>query len=123
MNKLISISLILIFSWIVGVSSIQANETLKRMKDRIPEVVSMKNEGRIGEKRNGLLGVVNEGDQEAKALVEAQNQDRLRVYKKRAESQDQDLETFQRVLGDARIRKEKSGRYVQSLTGVWEKKP
>lgn len=92
------------------------------MRARVPQVVELKEKGAIGEKLDGLLGVVN-GAGGADSVVQSENADRLSVYKDRAKSQGVDLATFMKVMGEERIKQEKSGRYVQDAQGQWTKKP
>ena len=91
------------------------------MRARIPQVVKLKDSGHIGEKRDGLLGVVKSSPEASKVVAE-ENKDRLEVYKTRASSQGHPLPTFMKVMGDERIKKEKSGRYIQDAAGSWKKK-
>lgn len=95
---------------------------INAMRERIPQVVELKEKGAIGEQLDGLLGVVS-GAAGADGIVKAENADRLSEYKGRAKSQGVDLATFMKVMGEERIKKEKSGRYVQDAQGRWTKKP
>lgn len=104
------------------VSLLADSKALESMKERIAEIVKLKESGVIGERLDGLVGLVKE-DEAAKKIVEAENADRLKVYETRARSQKVDLETFKKVIGSAKVREEKSGRFVESEAGVWSKKP
>jgi uncharacterized protein len=95
---------------------------INSMRARVPQVVELKDKGAIGEQLDGLLGVVA-GAAGADGLVKAENADRLTVYKDRAKSQGVDLPTFMKVMGEERIKQEKSGRFVQDASGKWIKKP
>ena len=98
-----------------------ARADLASMRARVPDVVALKEKGAVGEQLDGLLGVVNPSGN-ADAIVKAENADRLSVYKQRAASGGHDLATFMKVMGEERIRQEKSGRYVQDAQGKWIKK-
>jgi uncharacterized protein len=102
--------------------SLPARADLNSMRERIPTLVEMKEKGTVGEQLDGLLGVVSQAAG-AEAVVKAENADRLSVYKDRAKSQGVDLATFMKVMGEERIKQEKSGRYVQDAQGRWTKKP
>lgn len=94
---------------------------LNSMRARVPEIASLKDRGAIGEMANGYLGVVKpEGN--AQAIVDAENADRKEEYQKRAASQGQTLENFAAVLGEAKIRQEKNGRFIKGSDGQWKKK-
>jgi uncharacterized protein YdbL (DUF1318 family) len=94
---------------------------LESMKARVPIIVSLKEKGEVGEKPDGLLGVIK-GDAKVQAIVDAENKDRMEVYTERATSQGQDLATLMKVLGDARLRSEKAGRMIQDASGTWVRK-
>jgi uncharacterized protein YdbL (DUF1318 family) len=98
-----------------------AHADLESMKARVPKIVELKDQGAIGEQPDGLLGVVKAtGD--AKAVVDAENADRMEEYKKRAATQKQKVETLQQVLGAARIQQEKAGRMIRDAAGGWKAK-
>ena len=94
---------------------------LESMKARVLQVAELKDKGEIGEQPDGYLGVVKETP-EARSIVEAENRDRKEVYEKRAHSQQQTVETLSDVLGKARVRDEKAGRFVKQPDGTWSKK-
>lgn len=111
--------LLLSFCWFLA---LPAFANLDAMRARVPELVELKDKGAVGEQLDGLLGVVNASGS-ADAVVRAENADRLSVYKDRAKSQGVDLTTFMKVMGEERIKQEKSGRYVQDAQSRWIKKP
>ena len=98
---------------------------LEQMKARVPDVVRLKDEGCIGETPKGLLGVVKSCPN-AKETVDAENRDRLELYKERAAKASElnhDLGKFQEVIGEEKVKREPKGRMVQDATGAWVKKP
>ena len=99
-----------------------SEDVLQRMKARVALVVKAKESGKVGEKPDGLLGVVKGSDEGIQRLVDEENADRKAVYSERAGEQGQDLEVFMRVMGDTRIDQEKSGRFIQKTDGSWLKK-
>lgn len=99
-----------------------AHADLESMRARVPKVVELKDKGLVGEQPDGLLGVVSDGG-DAASVVADENKDRLEEYKKRAAEQGQSVETLMKVLGEARIRNEKSGRFIKGGAGGWAKKP
>lgn len=90
------------------------------MRARIPQIVTAKDNGWVCEKVDGLLKAV---DPKASGLVKAENKDRLHTYKVRAKKQKHSLTTFMKVIGVERIKKEKSGRFVENGQGKCIKKP
>lgn len=102
--------------------SLPALAGIDSMRARIPQLVELKDKGAVGEQKDGLLGVVSDAAG-ADSVVNGENADRLSVYKDRAKSQGVDLATFMKVMGEERIKQEKSGRYVHDAQGRWTKKP
>jgi uncharacterized protein YdbL (DUF1318 family) len=95
-----------------------AQANLKAMQERIPTIVKLKDSKIIGEQPDGLLGLIKE-DPEATVVIEEENRDRLLEYTKRSTEQGQPLEVFMKVLGEARIKKEKTGRMIKDADGKW----
>lgn len=93
---------------------------LESMKTRIPKIVELKNRGVIGEQPDGYLGLVKE-DAAAKTIVEAENADRKEEYSRRAQEQGQAVDILAKVLGEARVRQEKPGRFIRKADGQWKK--
>ncbi len=112
----------LLLGMIALVLALPAFADINSMRARVPQVAELKDKGSIGEQLDGLLGVVSGGGG-ADSVVAAENADRLSVYKDRAKSQGVDLATFMKVMGEERIKGEKSGRHVQDAQGKWIKKP
>ena len=119
MNKHYWITGILVLFLTMG-SSISLAD-LASMRARVPQIIALKDKGVIGEKLDGLLGVVK-ASSKAKSVVKAENKDRLSVYKKRAKKGGTSLPTFMKVMGEERIKKEKPGRFIQNAQGSWVKK-
>lgn len=94
---------------------------LESMKARVPKLVELKERGLIGEKRDGMVGVVKDGG-DAASVVAAENKDRLEVYQARAKESGVALPTFMKVMGEERTKKESSGRFIQNEKGEWAKK-
>lgn len=99
----------------------QAFSQIEAMRARVPKIVELKDKGLVGEQPDGLLGVVS-ANADAQSVVDAENKDRKEEYQKRAKSQGQPVETLMKVLGEARIRQEKSGRFIRNEAGAWAKK-
>ena len=116
MKTALFVSLVLALS-----AALPARADIDSMRARVPKIVELKDKGVIGEMPDGLLGVVtSEGD--APNIVSAENSDRMDEYKKRATTQGQNVDTLMKVLGEARIRNEKPGRFIKSASGGWGKK-
>ncbi|BBO91264.1 YdbL family protein [Desulfosarcina ovata] len=92
-----------------------------RMKERLPEIIKLKAAGVIGEDNQGYLAFVG-GKQQQQALVDAENQDRKRVYDAIAKQQGTtaDLVGQRRALQIAE--KAKPGEWIQNAGGKWIQK-
>lgn len=101
-----------------------SNADLAALKARVPELVKAKDAGLIGELPDGLVGVVapSKASNAVKALVNAENEDRKEIYEARSKKSKQELSIFMKVMGEARIKREKSGRFYKDSSGNWQKK-
>lgn len=91
------------------------------MSARLPKLVELKEQGLLGEKRDGMIGVVKQGG-EAASVADAENKDRLAIYQERANAGKVGLPEFLKIMGEQRIQKEPGGRYIQDGSGNWVKK-
>ena len=83
---------------------------------------SAKSQGLVGERPDGLLGIVGASSPELDALVKDVNGRRLDVFKGIAAKNGQSLSTVQSVSGDEFITRTPSGQYVMDAQGHWQKK-
>ena len=74
--------------------------------------------GLIGEKKNGLLGVVKESSEVA-VLVKDINEKRLVEYKKIAAKNSMTLEQVAILAGEKTISKTPAGQYIENSSGQW----
>ncbi len=81
-----------------------------------------KREGIVGERPDGLLGVVRGGDEEVRRLVEQINARRLEEYRRIAERTDATLAAVQVIAGRRLIDEAPSGTYVLLPDGGWTQK-
>ena len=84
---------------------------------------SAKQQGLVGERPDGLLGIV--GDTvtgEVKALVDDVNKRRMELFRKIAADKKQPVETVQKVSGQEFIARTPAGQYIMNSSGKWEKK-
>ena len=92
-----------------------------RMKDRLPQIIALKEAGVIGEDNQGFLAFVGT-ETKAKGLVEAENKDRQLVYDAIAKQQG----TTAQLVGQRRAMqiadKAKPGEWVQDADGKWRQK-
>ena len=92
-----------------------------RMKARLPALIDLKAAGIIGETHQGFLAYVG-SEKKEEALVEAENQDRRRVYEAIARQQGTTPELVgqRRALQIAEMAK--PGEWLQDAGGKWHQK-
>lgn len=85
-------------------------------------VETAKTQGLVGERQDGLLGVVSTPTPELRTLVETTNAERIEKYKGIATKRGTSLENVQAFVGKKLIDGAASGEYIQSTSGGWQKK-
>ena len=97
----------------------QVTEALENRRDRYEELVSLKQEGLIGENNRGYLHVF-EGRPDAEAIANAENRDRKIIYQTIAEQNNltDAIGTIEEVQRD----KSQPGDRIQNKDGSWTKK-
>jgi len=85
-------------------------------------VESAKQQGLVGERTDGMLGIVAAPTPELKDMVEKINAERKEKYKGIAEKRGTTLEAVQAYAGKKLIEKAGPGEYIQNAAGGWQKK-
>ena len=80
-----------------------------------------KQQGIVGEKTNGYLGLVHTHTQADKLIIIV-NKKRLSFYTKLAKKNKISLSGVAKLAGKKAIAKTKKGNFIQSTTGQWVKK-
>jgi hypothetical protein len=80
-----------------------------------------KAKGLVGEKVNGYLGLVVQGNAEAQALVREINQKRRQAYEDIARRDGVNLSAVEALAGEKAIEKTKPGNFIEG-PGGWVKK-
>lgn len=81
-----------------------------------------KAQGLVGERPDGMLGVVGAPTADVQALVADVNARRLTLFRKVAADKGQPLATVQAVSGEEFIARTPPGQYVMNASGAWVKK-
>lgn len=82
-----------------------------------------KTQGLVGERGDGLLGIVAPpGSAELQTLVTQVNDGRMQSYRDIAAKQGAPIQSVQSVAGKTLIDKTPSGQYILSPSGQWVKK-
>jgi uncharacterized protein len=106
---------------LTAVLSVSATADLSSMAARVHQLVPLKEKGLVGEKRDGMVGVVKDGENAAE-VVAAENRDRLEIYQARAREGGVALPAFMKIMGEERQKKEPGGRMIQNESGNWIRK-
>jgi uncharacterized protein YdbL (DUF1318 family) len=92
-----------------------------RMKDRLPRIIELKAAGIVGETHQGFLAFIG-GNQSEKALIDAENQDRQRVYGAIAKQQGTTADVVGRRRALQIAENAKPGEWLQDAGGKWVQK-
>ena len=123
-NKAFSIVIsIMIFSGFLASAAAfaGADEIKKRMKGRLPIILSLKKQGIIGENNKGFLEFV--GTQKGQPqLIEAENSDRRKVYQAISQKQGATAEAVGQRRAIQIAANANPGDWLQDANGKWYKK-
>ncbi len=87
------------------------------------DLYQAKQQGIIGERPDGLVGIVNApGDTEEQALVSTVNEGRLESYREIAQKRSLAITEVQKLAGKTLISKTPEGQYVMTPDGAWIQK-
>lgn len=85
-------------------------------------VDAAKQQGLIGERSDGTLGIVAGATPEVSALINATNQERMTKYNAIAAKNGTGLAQVQALAGKKLIDGAKAGEFVQGADGSWQRK-
>lgn len=120
----VSLLIIMLFgSFFANVSSVadDLSAVKRQMEKRLPIIIELKSKGIIGENNTGYLQFIG-GRREKEDIVQAENQDRRKVYESIAKKEGASIEQVgqrraQQIAGKAR-----KGEWLQGLNGKWYQK-
>lgn len=93
------------------------------MKERLPDVISAKDAGSIGENIDGLLLLRDSSSSsKIKELVESENKDRVLLFKHLADKTGADENDVARKFSKAIASKAKKGHWFKNSSGSWVSK-
>ena len=121
MRKIFKIYVLLIICLIVSSQLVLAAGIKERMKQRLPAIAQLKAKGIIGENYRGYLGFVT-GARAQEGVVAAENKDRKAIYTYFAKQQNTTVTVVEKVQGNRKAQKVKSGEFFQNPDGAWHKK-
>lgn len=86
------------------------------------DLTTAKNQGLVGETSKGYLGLVNNSNPEAAALVKTVNAKRKAKYQQIATQNGTQLPAVENLAGKKLTGRASAGHYIQSASGTWNKK-
>jgi len=99
-------------------SSVFADGLQDRMTQRLPQIVTLKNKGILGETNTGYLGFVT-AKKENQAVVAAENKDRKAIYTQIAKQQNVSIQFVQKRRATSLFSNGTKGHYYQNEAGAW----
>lgn len=93
-----------------------------RMKARLPDVLSAKNSGVIGEDINGLLVVRTKSTDKVEKLVKDENKDRNTIFQLLAQKTGGESEDVAKKFAKGIASKAKKGHWFKNSSGNWVSK-
>ena len=125
MKKTFAILSAVFLSGALLVPSLQGQDIRTRMKQRIPQIISLKKSGCIGENEKGFLeaapGSGKTVPAETEKLIKAENADRAAVYSFIAKKENVSAETVGAMRASKLAKLAKPGEYIRK-DGKWVKK-
>ncbi len=110
-----------IFIIFVMATFVQGADIKSRMRERLPQIINLKNQGIIGENNQGLLQF-RTANKSGADIVNAENSDRQKVYSAIAKQQG----VSATLVGQKRAQqirgKAAAGEWLQKPNGQWYKK-
>ena len=121
MKSIKSLLVMVIALSFVFCSTAFADSIKERMKQRLPQIVDIKNKGIVGETNTGYLGYVT-AKKEKQDVVAAENEDRKAIYTQIARQQNVSTQLVQKRRAAALFSSGTKGHYYQNEDGAWIKK-
>ena len=94
----------------------------ERLAERLPAINRLKEALTVGENNQGYLTIKGEISKEDKAIVEAENSDRKKIYELLAKKTGVSVDVVQKRRAEAIAEKSKKGIWLQKADGTWYKK-
>ena len=99
-------------------ASLPAQGIKERMKERLPVIAELKQQGIVGEDNRGYLAFV--GDVKShETLIEHENQDRKAIYTQIAAQQNTSISVVEKNRALQLAERAAPGTYVQKPDGTW----
>jgi uncharacterized protein YdbL (DUF1318 family) len=95
----------------------------ERMKERLPEIISFKDAGSLGEGMDGLLHARGQTTSEIKDLIKNENADRKQFFSETAKRLGGSSQEVAQKFSKALRSKDKPGHWHRDASGTWTQKP
>ncbi|MBF0257544.1 MAG: YdbL family protein [Desulfamplus sp.] len=112
---------VILFSLFIIAENGLADDIKDRMKQRLPTIVQMKQQGLIGENARGYLEYVS-GNRVNQDVVDSENNDRKEVYSTIAKQQGVPIEKVEQLRALQIVQKAVPGEFLKKEDGSWYKK-
>ncbi len=101
--------------------SVPAQGIKERMKERLPVIAELKQQGIVGENNRGYLDFVGSAKSH-EALINQENQDRKTIYAHIAAQQNTSISVVEKNRAVQLVKRAAPGTYVQTPEGTWVQK-
>lgn len=118
MKKSISFSLFCLFF----ISAPVCGSFSASMKERLPEIIAAKDEGKVGEGTDGYLHIRLKVDDSLAELVAIENLDRRKLFKALSQKTGGSEEEVAKNFSKALVKRGKKNHWYKSSTGSWVQK-
>ncbi|MBF0467356.1 MAG: YdbL family protein [Desulfamplus sp.] len=114
------LSVMLFFLLIIADNGL-TDDIKDRMRQRLPTIVQMKQQGIIGENTSGYLEYVS-GNRVNQDIVNSENRDRKEVYSIIAQQQGVPVEKVEQLRALQIVQKAVAGEFLKKEDGTWYQK-
>tara|TARA_R100000027_G_scaffold254_1_gene281 strand:+ start:9618 stop:9989 length:372 start_codon:yes stop_codon:yes gene_type:complete len=118
----ITIFLLSLFVFAPLVHSQDLGQIRNQMAERLPAIDDLKEDGLIGESKDGLLSIRGSISPEQRKMVEAENKDRMTVYNAIAKQTGQPVSKVQEQRAAQLAKTSAPGVWLQDAKGNWYQK-
>ena len=99
-------------------ASVPAQGIKERMKERLPVIAELKQQGIVGEDNRGYLAFVG-NEKSHETLIDQENQDRKTIYAQIAAQQNTSISVVEKNRALQLAERAAPGTYVQKPDGTW----
>ncbi len=120
-DVVLAIFFLALLSIVTITSNCFADDIKDRMKNRLPTIVKMKQQGIVGENSKGYLEYVS-ANRVNQDIIDSENRDRQQVYTNIAKEQGVPIEKVEQLRAAQIVQKAASGEFLKKEDGSWYQK-